>query len=725
MSPDLGWEEMNERYLTLALGWVRARLGTFAEQHGREAGRVLVTQPTRIIHGKSSVSPPTAHRWWPFWRRRQEPASEGAPLALPSRSSASGETDELRSQMLALEAADPPPALMLLADRFGLSSFERSVVLLCAAMELDTRTASLCARAQDNENAPYPTFALAMALFDEPTWDALSSMSPLRYWRLVEIDQRSSLPLTATRIRAEERITNYLKGLNHMDDRLSIMVRPLRLNQPWHIPPSQAADVREITERVRHDSGGSRPPVLQLVGVDRSSKELVSSVACDELGLIPYRMPVDVLPANMGELEDVARLWDRETRLAPVALYLDAMDHESGKGDGSAPSPTNRFLSRTGGMIFIDTRDVWPGLSDSLIVDIERPTADEQRVAWGAALGPEAGESPALLAGQFDLSVAAIAGAADNALSAAPDDAAPLHSRLWDACLSASRPLMEALAQRLDAKATWNDIVLPEQEMRLLWELANQVEQRTKVYDEWGFRRRMNRGLGVSALFSGESGVGKTMAAEVLANHLRLNLYRIDLSAVVSKYIGETEKNLRQLFDAAEDGGAILFFDEADALFGKRSEVKDSHDRYANIEINYLLQRMETYRGLAILSTNMKEALDQAFLRRLRYIVRFPFPAEAQRRTIWERAFPAETPIDDLDFDWLARINFTGGSIHSVSLNAAFLAAQARSNVSMQLVLDAARTELRKLDRPIKDSELRWVPPDDDAIIVVPDAVVG
>jgi SpoVK/Ycf46/Vps4 family AAA+-type ATPase len=218
----------------------------------------------------------------------------------------------------------------------------------------------------------------------------------------------------------------------------------------------------------------------------------------------------------------------------------------------------------------------------------------------------------------------------------------------------------------------------------------------------------MNRGLGISALFAGASGTGKTMAAEVMANHLRLNLYRIDLSAVVSKYIGETEKNLRRLFDAAEDGGAILFFDEADALFGKRSEVKDSHDRYANIEINYLLQRMEAYRGLAILATNMKSALDQAFMRRLRFIVNFPFPDADDRKRIWRKVFPPETPTEGLDYDRLARLNLTGGSIHNIALNAAFLAAQGNTPVTMVLLLAAARTEMRKLARPVSEADFRW-----------------
>jgi SpoVK/Ycf46/Vps4 family AAA+-type ATPase len=242
----------------------------------------------------------------------------------------------------------------------------------------------------------------------------------------------------------------------------------------------------------------------------------------------------------------------------------------------------------------------------------------------------------------------------------------------------------------------------------LLRQIADQVGQRSKVYETWGFRRKMNRGLGISALFAGESGTGKTMAAEVIANDLHLNLYRIDLSAVVSKYIGETEKNLRKLFDAAEDGGAILFFDEADAIFGKRSEVKDSHDRYANIEINYLLQRMESYRGLAILATNMKSALDSAFMRRLRFVVTFPFPGVAERKLIWQKVFPAETPTNGLDHDRLGRFNLTGASIHNIALNAAFLAAQADSRVTMPLVLEAARTEFRKLERPINEAEFRW-----------------
>lgn len=269
---------------------------------------------------------------------------------------------------------------------------------------------------------------------------------------------------------------------------------------------------------------------------------------------------------------------------------------------------------------------------------------------------------------------------------------------------------MEQLATRIAAKAEWEQLVLPLEQKALLRQITDQVPQRNRVYDTWGFREKMNRGLGISALFAGESGTGKTMAAEVIANELQLDLFRIDLSAVVNKYIGETEKSLRKLFDAAEDSGAILFFDEADALFGKRTEVKDSLAHYANIEINYLLQRMESYRGLAILATNRESAMDKAFKRRLRFIVKFTIPSNEERKEIWRKVFPPDTPVDSaLDYQRLASLNMTGGSIHNVALNAAFLAAQEGGRITMPLVLNAARTELKKMDCPTKESDFRWL----------------
>lgn len=276
---------------------------------------------------------------------------------------------------------------------------------------------------------------------------------------------------------------------------------------------------------------------------------------------------------------------------------------------------------------------------------------------------------------------------------------------LWQACRDLSAWRIDGLAQRLKPCYTWDDIVLPSDLMRQLREIANQVSARPIVYESWGFGARLPRGRGISALFSGPSGTGKTMAAEILANSLNLDVYRIDLAGVVSKYIGETEKNLRNVFDAAEQSGAILFFDEADALFGKRTEVRDSHDRYANIEVNYLLQRMEDYRGLAILCTNRRTALDRAFLRRLRFLLEFPFPSADNRRLIWSKAFPAETPLSGLDLDCLSRLEITGGNIRNIALNAAFLAASEGASVQMAHVLHAARREYAKIDKLLTEAE--------------------
>ncbi|MEH2114811.1 ATP-binding protein [Nostoc sp.] len=262
------------------------------------------------------------------------------------------------------------------------------------------------------------------------------------------------------------------------------------------------------------------------------------------------------------------------------------------------------------------------------------------------------------------------------------------------------------MAQSIRAIATWQDLVLPDPQQQLLREIVAQVRQRIRVYETWEFAVRGSNGLGISALFAGASGTGKTLAAEVLAHELRLDLYRIDLSQVVSKYIGETEKNLRQVFDAAEASGAILLFDEADALFGKRSEVKDSHDRYANIEVSYLLQKMESYRGLAILTTNLKNAIDSAFLRRIRFVVQFPFPDAVQRIAIWQGMFSPKLPTIDLDFTKLARLNITGGNIRNIALNAAFLAANDGESLQMKHLLQAAQGEYAKLEKPFTEVEM-------------------
>jgi hypothetical protein len=669
MTTVASWQEANQQYLATVLQWLRLLLDHAAH---RAAG--ATTTPS-------------------------------AATAAPSILAPVGDSDvkAAREAVIQAEAAHPPPAAVILRQLLGLSSFELDVLLLCAAMELDSRIAGLCARAQPEALPAYPSFALALTLFPDPSWDALSPERPLRRWRLIEIVQPGAQPLTTSPLRADERIVSYIKGLNYLDDRLTPLILPVRIPENvTSLPPSQQAVVDAVIRSVQQAVDNQRLPIIELVGSDSVSKQLIASHAAAALNLELFRLPVDLLPSPPGELEMLARLWQRESVLLPLALYLDALDRD--KVQDAHSSVLDRFLSRSSGVVFVDTRDVRLCADRTfLAVDVTRPTPLEQQAAWSVRLGARGNGLAARLAEQFDLNPGAIHQIADAAL---PDEA-DLHARLWDACLAYTRPRLNALAQRLEPKAGWDDLVLPAQETALLRQITAQASQRAKVYDGWGFRRRMSRGLGITALFAGPSGTGKTMAAEVLATALRLNLYRIDLSAVVNKYIGETEKNLARLFDAAEDGAAILFFDEADALFGKRSEVKDSHDRYANIEINYLLQRMEAYKGIAILATNMKSALDQAFVRRLRFIVNFPFPGIPERKAIWQKVFPSETQVSNIDYDRLAVLGLSGASIQSVALNAAFLAAQAQMPVSMPLLFEAARTEFRKLEKPINESDFR------------------
>jgi SpoVK/Ycf46/Vps4 family AAA+-type ATPase len=338
---------------------------------------------------------------------------------------------------------------------------------------------------------------------------------------------------------------------------------------------------------------------------------------------------------------------------------------------------------------------------------IDFPRGAEQVDLWVDAMGSELTATPGLDAAVREVahhyrldarSIAAIAAEWSALLSGTPDDLRRLTRER-------ARVSLGSLAELIEPTACWDDLVLPEGQLALLHDLARQVRHRSQVYDEWGFAEHSGRGLGVTALFAGESGTGKTMAAEVIAGELGLDLYRIDLSAVVSKYIGETEKNLRRLFDAAEAGGAVLLFDEADALFGKRSDVKDSHDRYANLEVAYLLQRMEAYRGLAILTTNLRANVDRAFLRRLRFVVQFPFPDQLLRAELWRRAFPARTPTEELDAAALARLQVSGGSIHAMAVSAAFEAAAQGTGVRREHLLHAARVEYAKAERTLTDTE--------------------
>ncbi|MDE2154826.1 MAG: ATP-binding protein [Xanthomonadaceae bacterium] len=716
------WLSANDQYLAAALAGLRARLQQAAQRQGTSSASAPRAAAASVpMTAVSAAAAAVAPR--PSWFARMfgghatpapsvVPTPDAAVVAPPEPGPVTVVVPAAAAQAGAATPGNPAgadadghvPALAVLAERLGLSAFERDLLLLCIGMELDTRMPALCAQAQHDPGKPYPTFALAFAVLDQPSWDALSPQRPLRYWRLLDIHQPGAQPLVGAALGADERIVNFVKGMNYLDDRLMPLLTALA---PATLPPSHRAIADRVLADLRHVPAGEALPVVQLLGSDGTSKQGIAQVIAEAFGAQAYRLSAELLPAAVAEQETLVRLWQRESQLLPIALYVDVADVE--RGDAAA-AQVRRLLARAGGLIFVDAHEPWAGAAiNAVSVDVARPTAVEQRSLWQRLLGDGAGVQPQHLAGHFDFNLGRIEQIARGALAAAEGKPGALAPSLWQGALARTRPALDQLAQRIEPKAGWDDLKLPDSEKSLLHQIAGQVAQRSTVYDDWGFRELMNRGLSISALFAGESGTGKTMAAEVIAKELGLSLYRIDLSAVVSKYIGETEKNLRKLFDAAEDGGSILFFDEADALFGKRSEVRDSHDRYANIEVNYLLQRLESFRGLAILATNMKSALDSAFLRRLRFVVNFPFPGVAERKAIWAAVFPAQLATAPLDLERLARLALTGGSIQGIAVNAAFMAAQAGVQVGMPLLLEAARAEFRKLDKPVNEADFRWL----------------
>ena len=395
-------------------------------------------------------------------------------------------------------------------------------------------------------------------------------------------------------------------------------------------------------------------------------------------------------------------MWEREAVLSTSALLIEYDDLERAEALRAAT-----LAGDLRGLVFLSLRDPLQVARRATIrLDVDKPTRAEQSELWRACLGDDFGGRLDAIVSHFQFSPQSIR----SVSLAVQSGAEPTERGLWKACVAQSRPRLGELAERIEPRAGWADLILPQTLHVALEEILMQVKQRPVVHEAWGFEKKNSRGMGLGVLFSGPSGTGKTMAAEVLAGELAMDLYRIDLSAVVSKYIGETEKNLRRVFDAAEDGGVVLLFDEADALFGKRSEVKDSHDRYANIEVSYLLQRMEAYRGLAILTTNQKTALDTAFTRRLRFMLDFPFPGAPERAAIWQRVFPASTPLGEIEWNKLARLNISGGHIRNIALGAAFRAAEDRRRVEMKHLLAAARSEYYKLDRPLAEREVEdWV----------------
>ncbi|MDT0353125.1 ATP-binding protein [Pseudonocardia charpentierae] len=615
---------------------------------------------------------------------------------------------------------EPPAGLAWLVDGYGLTAFDLDALLIGLAPEVDLRYGRVYAYLQDDVRRRRPSVDLVLDLLCGSAEEKrrcrarFAPHAPLLHHLLVHLDAPDAdAPMLARLVRPDPQVVDALLGVGGVDRRLRGWCRLLP-PAPADDPRVDASAVTAVTALVTEARARAVPLRLHLQGAPVGARRLVAAAAATA-ARVPL-LCVDL--ATAGEEIALLPLACREARLHGALLLLDGTD-------AVADNPAVwRLLvdavARDGGVTLLTGTRPWPPTADTLAgvvtVPVPAPGAATRRACWTAALARHGVDLPAdeldTLATRFHLDVAQIDDAAAAAGPTAALRGAPA-ARLADVSAAArdrSGHALAVLARRIRPRAGWADLVLPPDPTAQLREVCDRARHREQVVNGWGFDRGGTPGLGTSVLFTGGSGTGKTTAAQIVAGELGLDLYAIDLSRVVDKYVGETEKNLARIFDAARDTDAVLFFDEADALFGKRSEVRDSHDRYANIEISFLLQRIEQFDGVAILATNLHQHLDEALLRRLAFSVAFPFPDEAHRRRLWEVVWPEVPRASCVDLDLLARrFPLSGGNIRNIALAASFLAAADGKVVRMEHLMHATRREYQKLGKALGAAELALV----------------
>lgn len=606
---------------------------------------------------------------------------------------------------------DPELPLARLIRLFDLSSLDCYILMLCLAPELDRRYERLYGYLQDDVSQRRPTVNLMMNLLGGTiperftVWERLTPTMPLRLHHLIEClpDPGQHHPIfLAHNLKVDHRILAYLLGDAETDQRLKLAIQYQKPGENQFLPDS----IRRVFDE---------SPMIYLQGRRGIGRAGAAAALCAEFGL--SLLSVDL--AQLAKLEIPLSLgWKlalREARLANAALLLDSWESCLDEND-LPPAELWADLQTFERPLFLCSTESWePQNADRmrrmLRITFTVPGYDERRRAWESALGVQgvAVDESSLdeLVTKFKLTPEQIANAVHTAVDLAISRGEEVRAAdLYAGAQAHTGMKLGRLARRIMPRYTWSDLVLPPDRLEQLQEICARIRYAHTVNERWGYIRRVAASPGVTVLFAGESGTGKTLAAEVIANDLGLALYKIDLSTVVSKYIGETEKNLALVFNAAEASNAVLFFDEADALFGKRSEVKDAHDRYANLEVAYLLQQLEAYEGVAILATNLRQNLDEAFTRRLSFMVDFPFPEKEYRLHIWASHFPSEAPLGgDVSLNELAdRYPLAGGNIRNAAIAAAYLAAADGSVITMAHVRNAIRREHQKMGRLLDDT---------------------
>lgn len=614
--------------------------------------------------------------------------------------------------------------LMRLQELFRLSSFEKDALLIALIAELDLRYERLFAYLQDDVTKKRPSVDLALNLLF-PSLEArlaarrdLDHEQPLLRYHLLALSEDPAHPnpsLLCRYLKAEERIIDYLLGSQKIDLRLmphTRIVSPRIGIEDLVLPSSIKESLNHLIDAQETSDGAL---ILHFQGPYGVGKQLTAEALCRKTGCRLLTVDGRHLLNREGlSFETTVQLIEREAMLQGAAIYWDGFDELIAGDKSDLLEVLLNKLEKRPGLKFLAGEKAWEPVNrlhgtPFVRVAVPRPAYAERIVLWRRALDNRMSLDDDVnlkaLANKFRLTGGQIRDAAATSRNLARRrDAVGVRVTMADlhtACRLQSNRKLAELAQKIKPHYKWDDIVLPLDRLRQMREICVYVKYRSLVYEQWGFDRKLSLGKGLNVLFAGPSGTGKTMAAEIIAADLGLDLYRIDLSTVVSKYIGETEKNLSRIFVEAETSNAILFFDEADALFGKRSEVRDSHDRYANIEISYLLQRMEQYVGVVILATNLQKNMDEAFVRRMHFTVEFPFPNPDDRRRIWEGIWPNDAPrAPDLDLDFMARrFEITGGNIRNIALAASFLAAADGGVVNMPHLIGATQREYQKMGK--------------------------
>jgi ATP-dependent 26S proteasome regulatory subunit len=619
-------------------------------------------------------------------------------------------------------SSEPEAPLGRVARLFGLTPFDVGAILISIAADLDQRFGLLYAYLQDDVTRRQPSVDFILTLLCDSFGHKLEQRqrflpsAPLLYWDLLRLQDGStpaSESLLAKQCQVDARVIEYLLGSNDIDERLHAFVQF-----------ASSAATSELSSRginanlIRHARRKGQRFFLHFQGPDGVGKSTAARVLSFELGRPLLEIDLERLTAlDLPGFARTVRLIVREAILANAATYWRAFDLLQSAEKASWLRVLRVEVERHTGLHIFGGESFWepsnlPEDWGFRRVEFSRPSLDDRLNLWHSCV-PTAGRGADVdlnaIAQTFRLTGGQIGEAARLAreLAATRDHDGPVSmTDLQEACRAQSSSKLSTLARKITPRRVWTDIILPEDRLQHLREICNAMKFRAKIYDQWGFEQKLSLGKGLNVLFAGPSGTGKTLAAEIMATELGLELYKIDLSSMVSKYIGETEKNLSHIFSEAENSNAILFFDEADALFGKRTEVRDSHDRYANIEVNYLLQKVEEYDGVVILATNFRRNMDDAFLRRMHFTVEFPFPDEADRLRIWQKIWPEATPRDELDLELMARrFEISGAAIRNIALSAAFLAASDGDRVGMQHLLHGARRECQKMGKVVAEHE--------------------